>query len=89
MKADLVSEDKRHGLKELAALDLVIEGQKKGISVSMFLRKMGSAHGSITTLCDFSPLLDQWVLSTLARSRSRRASLSMVSYLVSCQSTLS
>jgi hypothetical protein len=28
------SEDKRHGLKELAALDLVIEGQKKGISVS-------------------------------------------------------
>jgi len=28
------SEDKRHGLKELAALDLVIDGQKKGISVS-------------------------------------------------------
>lgn len=28
----LAIEDKRHGLKELAALDLVIEGQKKGIS---------------------------------------------------------
>ena len=33
--ADLISEDARHGLKEVAAFDIVIEGQqKKGISVS-------------------------------------------------------
>jgi hypothetical protein len=31
------SEDARHGLKELAALDLVIEGQKKGISVRLII----------------------------------------------------
>lgn len=32
---DYNSEDARHGLKEVAALDIVVEGeQKKGISVS-------------------------------------------------------
>jgi hypothetical protein len=46
------SEDKRHGLKELAALDLVIEGQKKGISVSESRPKRFLANDSTTILCD-------------------------------------
>jgi hypothetical protein len=46
------SEDKRHGLKELAALDLVIEGQKKGISVSASHATRIPANNSTTILCD-------------------------------------
>lgn len=37
------SEDARHGLKEVASLDIVLEGeQKKGISVSLLFRSVGS-----------------------------------------------
>lgn len=53
------SEDARHGLKEVAALDIVLEGeQKKGISVSSLTHDALDSHSdgpSITTLFDISP----------------------------------
>lgn len=59
-------EDAKHGLKEVAALDLVVNGEvKKGISVSA-TQDISDMYSTIT-LCDTSPSSDPWASSTLAR----------------------
>lgn len=49
------SDDVKHGLRQVTALELVKDGQKKGIDVSLHMRERERrAEESITTLSDTS-----------------------------------